>query len=169
MNAGGRNHIYIAIPLMALLSIVQSSILSRLPIIGVAPQLLFVVALGWGLLRGLEEGLIWAFIAGFFVDLFSLAPMGVSALAFMAGVTPVLLQRALPPRRLLVAALLAALGTLIYLAAYAIILQFTAFSVTLSGMTDLLPLIPIHAVIIMPVYLLLEYLLRVTRPRRVEF
>lgn len=169
MRFGKNSHIYVAIPVMALLAIIQASILPRFPIAGVVPQVLFIVALVWGMLRGLEEGLIWAFIAGLFVDLFSLAPMGVSALAFMAGVTPVLLQRALPPRRLLVAALLAALGTIIYLLIYAIILQFTAFGVSLGGMTELLPLIPIHAVLVMPVYLLLEYMLRVTKPRRVEF
>ncbi|MBP9502270.1 MAG: rod shape-determining protein MreD [Candidatus Promineofilum sp.] len=169
MESSGNGHIYIAIPLMALLAIVQSSILPRFPIAGVAPQLLFIVALGWGLLRGLEEGLIWAFIAGLFVDLFSLAPMGVSSLAFMAGMTPILLRRVLPPRRLLVASLMGALGTIIYLLAYTLLLQFTAFGVTISGMLELLPLILIHAVIITPVYLLLDYLLRITKPRRVEF
>lgn len=164
------NHIYIAIPLMALLSIIQSSILPRIPIAGVIPQLLFVVALGWGLSRGVEEGLIWAFIAGLFVDLFSVAPLGVSALAFMAGVgVPVLLQRLLPPRRLLGAALLAGLGTLIYLLIYAIILRIFGFGVSLGGLVGLLPLVIVHAVLILPIYLLMESLLQVTKPRRVEF
>ena len=55
---------YAAIPLMALLAIVQTAILPRFPIAGVEPQLLFLLALAWGLARGLEEGLVWAFIAG---------------------------------------------------------------------------------------------------------
>ena len=71
------NHVYIAIPVMALLAIVQSAILPRFPIVGLTPQLLFIVALVWGNPRGLVEGLIWAFIAGIFVDLFSLAPLGI--------------------------------------------------------------------------------------------
>jgi len=163
------NHIYIAVPLMALLAIVQSSILTRFPVAGVVPQLLFIVALSWGLVRGLEEGLIWAFIAGFFVDLFSLAPVGVSSLAFMAGTAPILLQRAMPPHRLLVAALMAALGTLLYLLAYTLVLRFTAFSLPFRGLVELLPLIPLHAILIIPVYSLTAWSLRVTRPRRVEF
>lgn len=163
------NHIYLAIPIMALLAIVQSSISPRFPIAGVVPQLLFIVAMSWALARGLAEGLVWAFIAGIFVDLFSLAPVGVSSLVFMAGVTPVLLQRVMPPNRLLVAALLTALGTAVYLVAYTIILRFTAFSLPLRGLVELLPLILIHAILIMPVYSLIAYSLHITRPRRVEF
>ena len=78
--------IYLAIPVMLVLGVAQASILPRFPILGVSPQLLFLVALAWGDIRGLEEGLIWAFIAGLFADLFSLAPLGISSLAFMAGV-----------------------------------------------------------------------------------
>jgi rod shape-determining protein MreD len=163
------NHIYVAIPVMALLGVIQSSVLTRFPIAGVAPQLLFVVALGWGLLRGFEEGLIWAFIAGLFNDLFSVAPLGVSSLAFMAGVGgPVLLRQALPPRRLLVSMLLAGLGTLIYLLLYTFLLRLFGQGISASGFLDLLPLVLFHAVLIVPVYTLLNAVNRVVQPRRVE-
>lgn len=164
------NHLYVAIPLMALLAVIQSSVLSRFPIVGVVPQLLFLIALAWGILRGLEEGLIWAFIAGLFVDIFSIAPLGISSLAFMAGVAgPVLLLPALPPRRLLVAILLAGLGTTIYLIVYLITLRIFGHGVSAAGLVDFLPLILLHLVLIVPIYVLLANVLRVTRPRRVEF
>jgi rod shape-determining protein MreD len=163
------NHIYLAIPVMAVLGIIQSSVLPRFPIFGVAPQLLFLVAMAWGLLRGLEDGLIWAFIAGIFVDLFSVSPLGLSSLAFMAGVFVVLLQPALPPRRLLVAMLLTSLGTIIYLAFYVVAIRFTGRGISGAGLAELLPLIPLHALLILPIYLVMANLLRVTRPRRVEF
>ena len=164
------NHVYIAIPVMALLAIVQSAILPRFPIVGLTPQLLFIVALVWGNQRGLEEGLIWAFIAGIFVDLFSLAPLGISSLAFMAGVAgPLLLQPILPPRRLLVAMLQAGLGTFIYLAVYAIGLRLFGFGVSVGGLVEMMPLVILHTVLIVPIFLLLGATLRVMRPRRVEF
>lgn len=164
------NHIYLAIPVMAVLAILHASVLGRFPILGVAPQLLFILALAWAIARGMEEGLVWAFIAGIFADLFSLAPLGISSLAFMAGVAlPVLLQRVLPPRRLLVAMLLAALGTIIYLAVYALALRVFGFGVSMGGLVELLPLVIIHAVLILPIYLLVEAFLRAFRPRRVEF
>ncbi|MCA9866980.1 MAG: rod shape-determining protein MreD [Anaerolineae bacterium] len=164
------NHVYVALPVMAMLAILQSSVLSRFPVLGVVPQLLFLVALVWGIARGIEEGLIWAFIAGLFADLFSIAPLGVSSLAFMAGVGgPLLLQRALPPRRLPVAMFMAMLGTLVYLAVYAVALRLFGFGASLSGLTELLPLLAVHAVLILPIYLLMDSMLRALRPRRVEF
>lgn len=164
------NHVYVAIPVMALLAIIQSSVLPRFPVAGLTPQLLFIVALVWGNQRGLEEGLIWAFIAGIFVDLFSLAPLGISALAFMAGVAvPLLLQPILPPRRLLVAMLQAGLGTFIYLTVYAVGLRLFGFGVSAGGLLAMAPLVIFHAVLIVPIFLLLGATLRVLRPRRVEF
>ncbi len=163
------NNIYVAIPLMALLGVIQASILARFPIAGVAPQLLFVVALGWGLVRGLEEGLVWAFVAGVFSDLFSIGPLGLSSLAFMVGVgVPLLLRQALPPRRLMVAILLAALGTLLYLIVYVLVLRVFGRSITLTGFAGLLPLALLHALLIAPVYVLLNNINRALRPRRVE-
>lgn len=161
---------YAAIPLLALLAIVQTSILPRFSIAGVEPQLLFVIPLAWGLLRGLEEGLVWAFIAGLWLDLFSLAPMGLSSLALMAAVAvPVLLQEVMPPRRLLVAAVMAGLGTIIYLLLYVIGLGLLGRGISANGLAGLLPLILLHMVVVLPVYMLVQTLLRVTRSRRVEF
>ena len=161
---------YAAIPLMAVLSIVQTSILPRFPIAGVEPQLLFLLALAWGLVRGLEEGLVWAFIAGIWADLFSLAPMGLSSLAFMAGVAvPIVLQPIMPPRRLPVTALMGGLGTLIYLVFYIVALGLLGRGLTAAGLAGLLPLFLLHAILILPIYYVVDRLLRMLQPRRVEF
>ena len=161
---------YAAIPLMAVLAILQTAVLPRIPIAGLEPQLVFLVALAWGLLRGLEEGLVWAFIAGLWLDLLSMTPLGLSSLAFMAAVAgPVLLQGVLPPRRLPVAALMAALGTLTYLLFYAVALGLLGHGLSAAGWAGLLPIALLHAVLILPIYLLLQTIVRVTRPRRVEF
>jgi len=161
---------YAAIPLMALLAIVQTAILPRFPIAGVEPQLLFLLALAWGLVRGLEEGLVWAFIAGIWADLFSLSPMGLSSLAFMAGVSvPILLQPMMPPRRLPVTALLGALGTLLYLLVYVVALGLLGRGLSAAGVAGLLPIVLLHAVFILPIYYVVQSLLRVLQPRRVEF
>ena len=150
---------YAAIPLMAVLAIIQTAILPRFPIAGVEPQLLFLVALAWGLLRGLDEGLVWAFIAGIWVDLFSLTPVGLSSLAFMAGVAaPILLQPMLPPRRLPVTALLAALGTLIYLLLYVIALGLLGHGLSAVGLAGLLPIVLLHAILVLPIYYVVHQL-----------
>ena len=163
-------HIFVAIPLMAVLAVLHTSVLAQIPVLGAAPQLLFLVALAWGIVRGMEEGLAWAFVAGMFTDLFSLAPLGISALAFMAGVAgPLMIRRALPTHRLLVAMFLAALGTVIYLTVYAVGLRIFGFGIGLGGLAELLPLIGFHAILILPIYLIVDSILRTFRPRRVEF
>jgi len=161
---------YVAILLFGVLAIIQTAVLPALPVAGVEPQLLFLVALAWGLLRGLDEGLILAFMAGIWVDLFSLTPLGLSALAFMAGVAgPLLLRQLLPPRRLLIAVLSAALGTLTYLLFYALALRVFGHAITPGGLIDLLPIVLMHAVLITPIYLLAQTVGRAFQPRRVEF
>jgi rod shape-determining protein MreD len=160
------NSLYIAIPVMGLLAVIQTAILPRFPVAGVAPQLLFLVALAWGLLRGLREGLVWAFIAGIWVDLFSVAPVGVSSLAFMAAlVATIPLQQILPPRRLLSAILLAGLGTLIYLIVYLVALRVFGHTLSLVGLTELLPIILLNLILIAPIYLILQMILRTFHPR----
>lgn len=162
--------LYIAIPLMAVLAIVQTAVLPHFPIAGVEPQVIFLVALAWGLVRGLEDGLVWAFIGGLWSDLFSMTPVGLSSLAFMAAVAAaIVLQQIMPPRRLLVAALMAGLGTFIYLLINLIVLGLLGHGVSAAGLAELLPLFVLHMVAILPIYLLLQALVRVLKPRRVEF
>ena len=108
--------VYVAVPLMALLAILQAALLTRLPILGLVPQLPFLVALAWGLLQEPEEGLVWGFVAGFFVDLLSAAPLGSTSLAWMISIFVVLWGvRIFPTSRFILPSLAAALSTLLAL------------------------------------------------------
>lgn len=161
--------IYVAIPVMLVLALIQTAVLPDLPILGLMPQLPFLVALAWGLLRTAEEGVVWAFVAGISVGLFSLAPLGLTALAYMGGVgLSLLLLRWLPPRRLSIAILLTAVGSAIYLTIYFIGLRLFGFGGSGGVAYELLPLILLHAVLIVPIYLLMAAILRALRPKRVE-
>ena len=161
--------IYAAIPLMVLLAVVQTAVLPRFPILGLVPLLPFLIALSWGLLRGINEGILWAFIAGIFLDLFSIIPVGVSALAFMGGITAVLLiQQILPISQFLLPALFAAVATLIYLLIYFVLLAIFGFGIDTVVATSLLPLILLHAALNLPIYWVMRQINRATRPPRVE-
>lgn len=163
------NSVYAAIPIMIVLAILQTAALPSLPLFGLVPQLPFLVALAWGLVRGLQEGLIWAFVAGIAVGLFSLAPLGLSALTCMVSIGVALrLQTALPPRRLLVAMALAMLATVIYLGVYAIGLRLFGFGTTFGVALDLMPLVLLHAVLIIPIISVTGAINKALQPRRVE-
>jgi rod shape-determining protein MreD len=107
--------IYIAIPLMAGLAMLQSATLSRFPIFGIVPQLALVVVVAWTLQQGLSEGLLWAFVAGFFIDLFTVGPIGATSLAMMAAVgTIFVMQRNFPESRVIMPIMMVLLATAVF-------------------------------------------------------
>lgn len=161
--------VYLAIPLMAALAVLQTSALFHLSLLGVTPQILILVAIAWGLLYGLEEGLVWAFVAGFFLDLFSAAPLGTSSLALMIGMLPVgYLRRYLPPGHIILPLILAALTILIYLLLYLALLRLSGYPVNLDATTTLPTHALLHSLLVLPIYWLLYNLRRLLRPERIE-
>ena len=61
----------------------QSSLLAELRIQGGQPDLVLLIVVSWSLLSRDVEGLAWAFVGGLFLDLFSGAPLGVSAVGLL--------------------------------------------------------------------------------------
>lgn len=72
----------LAVPLLALLSLVQTTILRQIPFLDGGLDLLLVAVICWSLLRP-EEGLVWGLLAGIFADLFTGGPFGVTSIAFL--------------------------------------------------------------------------------------
>jgi rod shape-determining protein MreD len=69
---------------LAGLVLIQATLLTRLRFFGTAPNLLLVAVIGWSLLQGIEEGLLWGFIGGLGIDLVAGMPLGTSSIALMA-------------------------------------------------------------------------------------
>ncbi len=115
---------YLVFPVMAILAILQSTILPHFPVFGVVPQLWFLATMAWAMVNGLEQGFLWAFVAGIFIDLFSAAPIGVTSLSLMAAVAiAVFLQRHLPQNRIILPAILMALATFVFWFVYLFLLR----------------------------------------------
>ena len=76
--------IYLVVPMLAFIAVLQATVVSRIRVWGVFPDLPLLVVVGWGLIRGRREGLVWGFVAGTVVDLFSGAPFGAATLPLMA-------------------------------------------------------------------------------------
>jgi len=76
--------IYFALPLLAIIALLQATVMPHLVLWGIFPNLSLVFVSSWGLLRGSGEGVIWGFIAGATLDLFSGAPFGTSTLALIS-------------------------------------------------------------------------------------
>lgn len=161
--------IYLAIPLMLVLGVVETAVLPHFPVLGTTPQLAFLVALAWGLLYGIEEGAVWAFFAGIFTDLYSITPMGVSSLAFIVSITAVIaIYRALPTSRVLLPLALAGLATIISFLVDIVLLRLFGTITSFQSLTVLPTTILINILAILPIYWLLYMIDRTTRPRRVQ-
>jgi rod shape-determining protein MreD len=116
--------LYLAIPLMAVLVVLQATILPRFPIFGVIPQFLFLLALAWGMIHGWQEGIVWAFVAGILLDLLSAGPLGVTSLAMLVAVgVASLLQKGFPESRIFMPVLLAFVATVVFWLVYLLLLR----------------------------------------------
>jgi rod shape-determining protein MreD len=152
-----------------LLAVVQTAVLPHFPILGYVPQLLFLVALAWGLLRGVNEGVLWGFVAGFCQDLFSTMPMGLTSLAFtMAIFTVIVVGQMFPSNRFFLPMMQAAVATFIFLLLYFFLLRVMGYATGTGTAVTFLPLVLLHSVLILPVYWLLNGLIYAVQPRPVR-
>jgi rod shape-determining protein MreD len=65
------------------LALIQSSLVPFMTIVGVHPNLVLVAVIGWTLLRGPGEGLVWAIVGGLALDLLSSGPFGAATFALV--------------------------------------------------------------------------------------
>jgi rod shape-determining protein MreD len=72
---------WIVIVLMG--ALLQATLLSYLTPFGVHPNLILVLAICWGVLRGGRAGLIWGMAGGLILDLYSSAPFGTFTIALL--------------------------------------------------------------------------------------
>lgn len=106
--------IYLVVPLLAIVGLLQATLVSRVSIWGVFPDLPLLLVVSWGLLRGSRQGLLWGFVAGIIVDLFSGAPFGAATVPLMAVGFIAGLGENLVFRNLLLLLLTILLATVVY-------------------------------------------------------
>lgn len=69
--------------LLPLLALFQVALGGRLALGGVVPGLMLVVVVNWGILRGMDEGMLWGFVGGLCLDCFSGYPFGTCTVALV--------------------------------------------------------------------------------------
>ena len=122
---------YLLVPLMLVVALLQTTVLPELRILGVKPELVLLSVLAWSLLRGSEEGLVWAFVGGLTVDLFSGGPFGASALALLAvSFVSGLIEPSIVRAGFLLPMSVALGGTVLYQGLFLLIIQLTRGAVS---------------------------------------
>ena len=78
-------NLYIGIPLLIIVAIIQSSLLPQVPVFGLVPNLMLLTIVAWSFQRGPNEGIVWGLIGGLAIDLASGALVGISPLPLMVA------------------------------------------------------------------------------------
>ena len=78
-------NLYFLVPVLALIGLLQTTLVPYISLLGAKPNLQLLVVIGWTLIGGSREGLWWALIGGLWLDLLGGTPFGASALALLVA------------------------------------------------------------------------------------
>jgi rod shape-determining protein MreD len=158
--------------LLSVLAILQSTILPQLKVLGVQPDLVLLFVVAWSLLRGSEEGMLWAIIGGLALDILSSARVGVNTLpllliSFLVG----LWQRGIVRLEVLVPLLAIPVATVIYQGAMVALLKLLGWPGTWSASFRhaVLPTTLINTLLMPVVYVLMRWIHRRTHDENIEW
>jgi rod shape-determining protein MreD len=139
---------YLMVPLLLLAALLQSTAANRLEIGGVKPDLVLLLIISGSLIYGSRPSVVWAFVGGLCLDVFSGGPLGSSSLALMsAAVVAGIGHRTLSRYNLLVPIGITLLGSFAYSVTYMGIL---ALLNALQVVRHSLPLVSTVQYIVLP-------------------
>lgn len=131
----------------------QSTFLSIIRFLDQTPLLLVLGAIAWGMIRGPYEGLVWAFVAGFLLDLFSIAPWGVNTLAMIgAMLLAVFIVSTLSPRRFWLPAVIGGLCAVVFLFLSVALIFLTPFGNRGPNIPNIGTFFFVQSVTMLPIY-----------------
>jgi rod shape-determining protein MreD len=181
---------YFTIPFLLIVAILQSTAAPRLTVSGVRPDLMLVSVVSWTLLaafrarelqyigeppslwRGINDGVVWGFVGGMFLDLLSGAPWGISALALMAAAMVVgILSVGIAGSAPILMIVVTPLGTFAYHLVFLIGIALTGRPVfwSMEVTRVILPGIVFNLALTPVIYLLLNPLNRQTERERLQW
>lgn len=118
----------VAIPILLILTIFQVSVLTVIPFLDQIVQPIVLCAIAWGMLRGLADGLVWGFIGGLLLDLFSIGPWGAHSLALMLSTAlAVWIVTTLPPRQFWIPGIIGGVCAVVYLMVLVALIQISPY------------------------------------------
>ncbi len=75
--------LFTALWLLPVLALLQAALVSHIAVRGILPSIVLIAVVNWGILRGADQGMLWAFIGGIMLDFYSGYPFGTSTVALV--------------------------------------------------------------------------------------
>jgi rod shape-determining protein MreD len=141
---------------LILFAFMQATVFPNSELIGIFPDVTLVIILVWSAVRGVRDGMIWAFLVGILLDTLALDPLGGNALALL----PVVLLGALSGRaffqsNLIVPILACVLATFLHALVLLLVRSAGGTSVSFAPLLRIIMLQTIlNVMIVPPIYLI---------------
>jgi rod shape-determining protein MreD len=164
-------NLYIGIPLLILVAVLQSSILPQIRIFGLVPNLMLLTVVAWSFRRGPNDGIVWGMIGGLMIDLASGAPLGISPLPLMIAALVVGAGRArIFSGNLVLPVIISLLTLALYQVLYVVLLMLVGQPVSWEEgvLRVAAPLVFLNLVLMPIVYIAISWLARLTEGSRVR-
>lgn len=133
---------------------------------------MLLTVVSWSLLRGTREGIVWGFVGGLCLDLFSGGPFGLSALALIAvGIFASLGGMNIYRGHIALPIVTAVAATLIHGPLYLFLLHIMGRSIAWFDtlLQVMLPSTVFNGLLTLPVYAALRWLHRNTGPEELQW
>lgn len=162
---------FLGIPILFVTAILQTTVLSRMPLLNGTADLMLVVISAWALQRQITTTWQWALLGGMLIDYYSGLPFGIFTLSYLVVNSAArILKSRIWQFSYLMHLLLALLGTLMIhsLSVIIILLQGTTLPVGLILQQVTLPSLILNLLITFPVYLLINDVAEQIKPSAVN-
>ena len=158
----------ISIPILGMISILQSAVVSKLPLNRGTADIMLVVLVALALQKGVNETWQWSIIGGMFVDFFSGLPFGVFTISYVASVAVARFLRSRIWRfSFLMQLLVVLMGTLLTHAITIIILFIQGGLLELGTILQVvtLPSIILNFMLSIPVFIIVQDIIQQISPQ----
>lgn len=159
---------YLVVPLLAVIALIQSTLLPIFLPGPVRPDLMLMVVVGWGVVHGDGQAALWGLIGGLVLDLFSGAPFGLHTFGLGSiGWLADTLQTNFFRSNLLVPLATIFVATILYHIGQAAVMQLLGYTINWAfySFNVVLPTAILNTALMPLVYFFLRRLDRVVRPR----
>lgn len=163
--------VLISIPVLGVLAILQSSLVSRLPLLQGMPDLIMLAIIAWSLQKRVQTAWQWSIIGGLVVGVYSAVPFGVYLVGY--GLTTwvaLVLRRRVWQVPILAMFLVTFLGTLITQSITLLTLRLSGSTIPLWDALNLvtLPSILLNLLFAIPIYAVINELAGWLYPEEIE-
>lgn len=159
---------YLVVPLLAVIALIQTTLLPIFLPGPVRPDLMLMIVVGWGVVHGDGEAALWGLAGGLVLDLFSGAPFGLHTFGLGAiGWLADTLQTNFFRSNLLVPLATIFVATILYHIGQAAVMQLLGYTINWAfySFNVVLPTAILNTALMPLVYFFLRRLDRVVRPR----